>query len=269
MSAAHAPISPRTIIEAFLPMAGTTNLDIVYDAAAAAGVGDQPLRLALRRMAAAGEIEVSGRGRKGIAGVTELGRARLHRDRRGLRLALAQDDRAVTWDGSWQLLAVSAPEVHRSERDALRRDLADAGAVSVSTSLFVTPHDLSELLGQAHQASLVLATATHVDIRGESDPIAITEMLWPPELALAGYRRLAHVLECSGPERAHSPEDVLVAQLHLAEALEQALRPDPLIPPELRARPWPATEIRQAWLATWTELAARDPTRALYQGWLR
>ncbi|MFV0457987.1 MAG: PaaX family transcriptional regulator C-terminal domain-containing protein [Actinomycetales bacterium] len=268
MRSAEPTPTPRTLIEAFLPMHGTADLAIVYDTAAAAGIADQPVRLALRRMTAAGVIEVSGRGRKAVVQLTDAGRAELEKDRLGLRLALAQDEGVARWDGNWRLLAVSTPEAHRKERDSLRRELVDLGAANVSTGLFISPHDLTEVLGSAHQAALVRVTASRVDVRGVSDPVAITQLLWPAEPVLDGYRALARTLENVGTPATRDPDAALVAQLHLAEALERALRHDPLIPPELRAQPWPATQVRQSWRRMWTHLSTIIPGEGLYPDWL-
>ncbi|TDD52660.1 PaaX family transcriptional regulator, partial [Kribbella antibiotica] len=220
-------MSPRTVIDAFLPSAGKVALEQVYDTANAAGVADQPLRLALRRLVASGEVVQTGRGRAGAASLTDTGRLRLEQDRMAVRLALAQDQGLAGWDGRWQLLAVSAPESDRAVRDTLRRTLTEAGAAPVSTSLYVTPHDLSALIDDDRH--LVHAVATHLDVRGTTDPQAIAELLWPQEPLLKGYAKLQQVIDEVDTTDADS---ALVQQLRLADALEDALRPDPLIPPE-------------------------------------
>lgn len=268
MNAEHPPITPRTIVEAFLPMDGAVGLDLLYDTANAAGLTDQPLRLCLRRMAAAGEIVQTGRGRRGSISPTDLGRTRLRQDRLALTLALAQDQSLAPWDQRWHLLAVSVPESERSTRDLIRRTLVDAGAAAVSTGLFLSPHDLAAMLDDEQRAHLVQATALDVDVRGETDPVTLAEMLWPADEVIAGYGVLEETLSRDSLLDATDTEAVLVAQLVLAEALERALRPDPLIPPELRAGPWLPTRIRQEWLCTWEALAQRLPTELLYRDWL-
>ncbi|MFT4167017.1 MAG: hypothetical protein QM650_17405 [Microlunatus sp.] len=268
MNVEHPAITPRTIVEAFLPMDGAVGLDLLYDTANAAGLADQALRLCLRRMAAAGEIVQTGRGRRGSISPTDLGRTRLRRDRLALTLALAQDRGLAPWDQRWRLLAVSVPEAERPTRDLIRRTLVDAGAAPVSTGLFLSPHDLAAMLDDAQRIHLVQAAALDVDVRGETDPVALAEMLWPADEIIAGYGVLEETLSRDSLLDATDTEAVLVAQLVLAEELEQALRPDPLIPPELRAGPWPPTSIRQEWLRTWEALAQRLPTELLYRDWL-
>ncbi|MEU8238235.1 PaaX family transcriptional regulator [Actinoplanes missouriensis] len=252
---------PRTVIEAFLPFAGDVELGLVYDAGNAAGIEDQPLRLAIRRMIAAGEVTQDGRGRRGRLTLTGNGRQRLTRDRLGLRLAFAQDRGEAPWDGTWQLLAVSVPESERAVRDALRRELTDAGAAAVSTGLYVSPHDLTEM---TEGGNLVRAVATSLDIRGVTSPPEIAELLWPAAPIVDGYRAVERAL--AGSDDDDLP--VVTRQIQLADALERAMRDDPLIPPELRAADWAPARIRRRWLDAWTGLAARLPEEVVYRGWL-
>ena len=256
--------APRTVVEAFLPADGETPLNLLYDTANAVGLDDQPVRLAIRRMLAAGEVVQTGRGRRGTLALTDAGRVRLGRDRLALRLALGQDHGRAPWDGWWRLLAVSVPESDRSVRDALRRDLTEMGAAAVSTGLYVTPHDLGELTGAAH---LVRATATTLDVRGITDPIAIAELLWPAAPIIAGYAVVEQAVSRALAVTNAADHAVVAHQLLLADALESAMRHDPLIPAELRSG-WPPSRVRRSWYEAWTALATRLPEDLLYRGWL-
>ena len=260
--------TPRTVIEAFLPVRGDAPLDLIYNIANAAGIDDQPLRLAIRRMISAGEITQAGRGRRGVLSLTAAGRDRLHQDRLGLRLALAQDFGQAPWDGMWRLLAVSVPEADRALRDALRRTLLDVGAAPVSTGLYVSPHDLTAVLATTSHDSLVRATATHLDVRGVTDPHTIAEVLWPASPIVDGYALVASAVTEAGTLPGPAVESVLVQQLRLAEALERAMRHDPLVPLELRSDPWPPSPLRRAWYETWNALSGRLPEEILYRDWL-
>ncbi|GAA4609042.1 phenylacetic acid degradation operon negative regulatory protein [Actinoplanes octamycinicus] len=259
--------TPRTVVEAFLPTDGAAPLDLLYDTANAAGLDDQPVRLTIRRMTATGEIVQTGRGRRGAIALTDAGRARLGRDRLALRLALGQDHGQTRWDGRWHLLAVSVPESDRTVRDALRRELTEAGAAPVSTGLYLSPHDLGPLLGAAHAGHLVRAAASTLDVRGVTEPTAIAELLWPAAPIIAGYTVVERAVARARTATDSGVPAVLAHQLRLADALERAMRPDPLVPPELRAD-WPPSLIRRAWRETWAALAARLPEELLYRGWL-
>ncbi|GAA1980284.1 transcriptional regulator [Isoptericola halotolerans] len=268
MSAVPLPIAPRTVIEAFLPADGQVPLDVVFDTANAAGIADQPLRLALRRMVAAGDIVQAGRGRSGTAELTLAGRQRLGRDRLALRLAFAQDQGLAPWDGRWRLLAVSTPEADRAARDALRRQLVDTGAAAVSTGLYLSPHNLADMLDTHERSHLVQATATGVDVRGVTDPQAVTEALWPRARIIEAYAVVDQAIEHVQLAMETGAEAALVGQLHLAEALEQAMRSDPLIPLELRTEPWAPTQIRRRWHDAWAALTRDLAGELLYLGWL-
>ncbi|WP_119697163.1 PaaX family transcriptional regulator [Microbacterium halotolerans] len=256
-------VSPRTLIEALLPSGRETGLSSIYDTANRLGIQDQPLRLALRRLIATGEITQRGRGRAGTIRLTEAGRERLERDRLGLHLAFAQDAGYAPWKGTWHLLSVSAPESERSVRDSFRRVVLELGAVPVSTGLYLTPHDLSQFVPSGAAPYLLTATASTLSLHGLNDPRAIAESLWPAEPTVLAYRELAAAMrEESGPA------DPLLRQLFLAEALDQALRDDPLLPPELRPAHWPPAEVRREWLRRWQEAASSAPELQVYEGWL-
>lgn len=255
--------SPRTLIEALLPLDHEASLGSVYDTANRLGIHDQPLRLAVRRLIATGEITQHGRGRAGTIRLTDTGRARLERDRTGLRLAFAQDAGHAPWDGTWHLLAMSAPESERSVRDSFRRVMLELGAVPVSTGLYLTPHDLSQLVPPEAGRYLLTADARTLSVQGLNDPRTIAETLWPPEPTLTAYRELASTLR---DER--NDADPLLRQLRLAEMLDKALRRDPLLPPELRRAPWAPTQARHAWLQEWHEATSRTPELQVYKGWL-
>lgn len=271
--------SPRTIIEAFLPPDGTVATKIIYDTANAAGLPDQPVRLALRRMMSAGDLVLRGRGRQAVAELTTNGRQRLERDRLALQFAFAQDHGLAPWDGTWHLVALSTPETERTARDTLRRQLTQAGAAAVSTGLYLSPHDLAGILDSTEQHHVVLAHAYDVNIHGETDPRRVTEMLWPAAPVRAAYTRLDEVVdhlernrhhdEHARPDRPADPSaTALLTQLHLAEALEHAMREDPLIPAELRAAPWAPASTRERWRTAWTAASHALPNGGLYNGWL-
>ncbi|WP_054820527.1 PaaX family transcriptional regulator [Arthrobacter sp. JCM 19049] len=243
------PVTARTVVEAFLPLRGDVSLAAVYDAANAAGIDDQTLRLAIRRMQSAGDLRQEGRGRAGRLVMTAAGRKRIMHDRLALELAAAQDAGKVSWDGAWRLFTLSVPERDRAMRDALRRMLIASGAASLSAGVFVSPHDLSALLPAQAEQFMVTARMTDLNVRGVRDPIAITETLWPAAPVDAGYDAVDQALTADNPNVCAD-----VRLLFLAAALEDAIRDDPLIPPELRPLPWRPAQLRQQWMQRWKEI---------------
>lgn len=257
-------VSPRTVIEALLPAAGAVALSVVYDTANLAGIADQPLRLALRRAIGAGQITQTGRGRSGQISLTAEGHLALERDRQALRLLSAQDAGVAPWNGEWHLYSLSAPERERAVRDAFRREMRSLGAVTCATGLYVTPHDLDELLSPATEPYVVAATAHMFVVRGLRDPRAIAAELWPAADTMPAYVTLAQEVELLRQE-----PNLTLRRLYLADALERAVREDPLIPAELRTEAWSPVEIRRAWRECWNAAgdAASDAGPELFAGW--
>lgn len=256
-------LSPRTVVEAFLPFNGSASLSDIYDTANLAGLADQPVRLAIRRLVASGDVEQRGRGRAGTLSLTSAGRRRLQRDRQSLTLAYAQDAGSAPWDGRWRMIAVTTPERERAVRDTLRRELHELGAVAISTGLYVSPHDLLAELPDEVRPYLSTATTDDLDVRGATGPVAIAEALWPSDATLTAYVTLDDELRRDATD---TQTPVVVRMLLLADALERAVRDDPLLPLELRGAAWPPSTTRAAWAHRWEELS-RDGQSPVYQGW--
>ncbi|MGC2939806.1 MULTISPECIES: PaaX family transcriptional regulator [Brevibacterium] len=256
-------LSPRTVIEAFLPFEGEAPLADIYDTANLAGIADQPVRLAVRRLIVAGDITQHGRGRAGTLILTSAGRQRLEFDRQSLAFAFAQDAGHAPWDGQWRMIAVSVPERERSIRDSIRRILVDAGAVTVSTGLYLSPHELLESLPPQAHTYLTMATTANLNYQGTTDPIEIAEALWPAGPIFDAYSAISETLhDLSIDTSVVAP----VRQLYLADALERAMRHDPLVPLELRNGTWLPRAIRAEWVEQW-ESEWKASEGAIFQGW--
>ncbi|MFE4977596.1 transcriptional regulator [Kitasatospora sp. NPDC056651] len=262
--------APRTVVEACFDPRGTAALDYVYDVAAAVGLSDQPVRLAVRRLEAAGVLRQEGRGRKGRLVLTDAGRLRSDADARFIALAYAQDAGLAPWDGRWRLYTFSVPERRRSERDALRTALTRLGAVPLAPGAYVSPHDLlDELTEEASEATvgsyLITAEATRLTGPGFTDPASTAALLWPPAETAEAYRPLADALaeEPLGPDR--GSVELVATGLRLAEAFTHALERDPLLPPELRPAPWPPSRIRRDFGEAWTAIRGRTPDLSLFR----
>lgn len=256
-------IAPRTVIEAFLPLTGDAPLADIYDTANLVGLADQPVRLAIRRLVASGDVEQTGRGRAGTVSLTSIGRRRLERDRQSLALAFAQDAGDAPWDGHWRLIAVTIPERERAVRDTLRRELHELCAVAISTGLYMSPHDLVTELPDEVGPYLSTATTDDLSVRGTTNPRGIAETLWPSEPTITAYSTLDDALH---RDTSDTGVPAVVRMLLLADALERAIREDPLLPLELRRAPWPPSNIRTAWAHRWDALSEQCHV-PVYQGW--
>ncbi|MFJ9842920.1 PaaX family transcriptional regulator C-terminal domain-containing protein [Kitasatospora sp. NPDC101155] len=263
--------APRTVVEACFDPQGTASLDYVYDVAAAAGLSDQPVRLAIRRLEAAGVLRQEGRGRKGRLLLTDAGRLRADTDVRFIALAYAQDAGLAPWDGLWRLYTFSVPEQRRAERDALRVALTRLGAVALAPGAYVSPHDLlEELVGETSEATvgtyLITAEATRLIGPGFTDAVAVAERLWPAADTIEAYQPLADTL--GEDSRADgSPAELVAAALGLADAFSQAMEHDPLLPPELRPTPWPPSQLRQRFREKWDEIRRHAPDLSLFRAY--
>ncbi|MEU8922535.1 transcriptional regulator [Kitasatospora sp. NPDC048545] len=270
--------APRTVVEACFDPRGTASLDYVYDVAAAAGLADQPVRLAVRRLEAAGVLRQEGRGRKGRLHLTDAGRLRTDADARFIALAHAQDAGLAPWDGLWRLYAFSVPEQRRAERDALRTALTRLGGVPLAPGTYVSPHDLlRELTDETSQSTvdsyLITAEATRLAGPGFSDPATTAERLWPAADTLAAYGPLADALDhagrgapADGPTgAAHGSTGLVATALRLADAFGHALEQDPLLPPELRPSPWPPARLRHVFQERWTAIREQAPDLSLFR----
>lgn len=266
------PVSPRALVEHCFDPDGRVALATVYDVAAALGLEDQPVRLAVRRLVAAGAVEQIGRGRAGTLRLTADARLRGALDLAYWHVAVQQDEGTRAWDGLWRLLAFSVPEHRRADRDALRSTLAHLGAVALTPGLYVSPHDLTvaldaELPGRGVHADLTTATSATVVHGGR--PLAVqVHDLWPLDAVRAEYERLereigawrARLAEVRAATSHDAPTSIpLAARIALHAALDRAVGPDPLLPPELLPPDWPGPRVRRAFRDTWAALDGGAP----------
>jgi phenylacetic acid degradation operon negative regulatory protein len=259
VSAARDPWAPtpREVVELSLATHGRAALSTVYDAANLLGVADQPLRLAIRRLSEAGIVEQTGRGRAGSLRSTARGRRRALLAEAYWDFALRQDAGEPGWDGLWHLLAFSVPESHRALRDALRAALSRLGAAPLTPGLFVSPHDLSAALEAEHDGGVggYLTTATARSVQHAGRPLAdVVGDLWPLGALRDAYTDLLGVMDrWSGPATRGGPAAALAGYVAVHAALERAMGPDPLLPPELLPPDWPGRcardRVRRDWLA--------------------
>lgn len=275
MSAQRIAVSARTIVDGCFDAAGTAELETVYDVGLALGVPEQTVRLAIRRMQAAGELRQIGRGRSGRLERTASGAANARRDEELVSFAFAQDAGDFPWDGRWRLAAFSAPESERRERDAIRTCLTALGAVSIAAGLYVSPHDLVDDLNAALSVDVVArrvttASTTDLVIPGCAGPMDIAERLWPAATTRSAYTPLVAELDAfDSTDRETLSEwsevEVLAWSLRLSEGLDRALRVDPLLPGELRAGPWEPAAVRSRLVAAWTALERLAPTLPVFR----
>jgi phenylacetic acid degradation operon negative regulatory protein len=248
--------APREVVEIALSATGRADLAAVYDSANLLGIGDQPLRLAIRRLVAAGLVEQVGRGRGGSIRSTDEGRRRAALDEAYWDFAVQQDEGLAPWDGRWRLVAFSVPESLRAERDRLRAALARLGAAPLTPGLFVSPHDLVPALEAETGGGIgrFLTTVVATDVQHAGRPVADdVARLWPLDDLAAAYRELERVMDARAADH-RTGDDAAALAGHIAvhAALDRAMGPDPLLPRELLRPDWPGARararVRREWL---------------------
>ncbi|UNZ21286.1 PaaX family transcriptional regulator C-terminal domain-containing protein [Streptomyces sp. 891-h] len=266
-SAAADPATPligtRTVVFALLREDGTVDGGELYAVADALGMTDQQIRLCVKRLVGEGRFTQEGRGRKTVLRATADPTGAVAPDVEYVRHAYRQDHGLAPWDGTWHLFAFAIPETARHARDALRDALLHLGATPLQGGLYVAANAIGPIV-EAHARDLgvlpSLTSLTSRDLRvgEEDDPVRLAAVLWPlqavadrhealADLAATRLARLTGAVRPTGTER-------LTYAIELAAAFTTAMRPDPLLPPELLPQPWPGTRARALAARCWEAL---------------
>ncbi|MBB2910661.1 phenylacetic acid degradation operon negative regulatory protein [Streptosporangium becharense] len=276
---APAPIAPRTVVEACFDSAGVADLGHVYDVAAAVGLDDQPVRLAVRRLVTAGLAVQEGRGRRGTLRLSAEALRRERNDTRFVAFAYRQDAGLAPWDSRWRLYSFSIPESRRARRDSLRAALGRLGAAAVAPALYLSPHDLRDALAAegVHPGTLddlIVATTDDLRLGRTHDPRAIAERLWPSPPVEDAYRALDATISGTAERRTRAAAAGTggaalrtALALELAQAFTRALDLDPLLPAELRPADWSPPATRDRFRRAWLDLAAVSPDLAVFRAY--
>ncbi|MFJ9431339.1 PaaX family transcriptional regulator C-terminal domain-containing protein [Streptomyces sp. NPDC101490] len=264
-------IPTRTLVHALVRTDGTVDAGELYEVAGLLSMTDQQVRLCVKRLVTEGLFTQEGRGRGAVLRMVAEPSGPLAPDVSHVRLAYRQDRGLAPWDGVWHLFAFAVPESARAARDALRDTLLGLGAAPLQGGLYVTAHPVEALVehraGQLGVPSQVAyLTSTDLRIGAPSEPRELAAALWPLDGIAARYGELAAAARgcldrLEGPEPPTGPERLTLA-VRLAAVFTRAMRPDPLLPPELLPRPWPGARARELFATAWAALttaAERDP----------
>ncbi|MFB7540299.1 PaaX family transcriptional regulator C-terminal domain-containing protein [Streptomyces zaomyceticus] len=261
-------VTTRTLVHALVRTDGTVDAGELYAVAGLLSMSDQQVRLCVKRLVAEGRFTHEGRGRKAVLRAVADPTGSFAPDADHVRFAYRQDHGLAPWDGRWHLFAFAVPESARAARDALRDILLGLGATPLQGGLYAAANPIAPLVeARAHQLGVApqLTCLTSADLRiGElSEPRALAAALWPLDEIAARHERLAvFARSCldrpgrRGPtdrEPLTAPERLTLA-VRLAAAFTYAMRPDPLLPPELLPRPWPGARAREVFASAWTAL---------------
>ncbi|MCM2392541.1 transcriptional regulator [Streptomyces sp. CWNU-1] len=267
----HAPapeIPTRLLVHALVRDDGTVAMGELYAVAAALTMTDQQVRLCVKRLVAEGRFTQHGRGRQGTLHATADVTGSIAPEVDYVRYAYRQDRGLAPWDGTWHLFAFVVPETNRAARDALRDSLLQLGAAAVQGGLYVSANPIHQQVeAQAQhlgiQAALTTLTSSDLKIGDLSEPTRLAAALWPLNELAARYQQLATLAESHLGRLAQGvpidETDQLTMAVELAAAFSQAMKPDPLLPPELLSQPWPGAEARRLAAECWSALLDRSP----------
>jgi phenylacetic acid degradation operon negative regulatory protein len=190
------------------------------------GFTENATRVALSRMAAAGELDLDD-------GTYALRGALL--DRHGQQEA-GRRPVVRPWDGTWVLAVTGAAGAARPavQRAAVRRQLAATRLAEWREGVWIRPDNLVAPHPQIDDCAWVVGA--------RPEAAALPDALWD----LDGWARRAWALMAgmaSVAPSATSPEP----SFRLAAAVVRHLRDDPLLPAELLPDGWPGTELRGAY----------------------
>ncbi|MFD3550701.1 PaaX family transcriptional regulator C-terminal domain-containing protein [Streptomyces goshikiensis] len=264
------PVIPtRLVVHALVREDGTVDGAELYEVAGALGMTDQQVRLCVKRLVAEGRFTLEGRGRRSLLRLTGAAGPGLPATPEVdfVRHAYRQDRGLEPWDGVWHLFAFAVPESSRAARDALRDTLTGLGAAPLQGGLYVTPNAIAPYVRAAAASlgvgsALTCLTSRDLDAGGATDPAALAARLWPLPRIAARYdavSRLAEAVLTDGPGPGPEAESATARAVALAAAFSEAMLPDPLLPPELLPRPWPAAAARARAAAAWDHLRATAP----------
>lgn len=200
------------------------------------GVAPGTARVAISRMAAAGELEAIDGGYR-LAG---------HLRQRSARQDLSTAGTDGSWDGTWTMVSVPGEARPADERAELRRALAALRFGELREGTWLRPANLpSGVLPEAE----ALATAQTVQVTGPlaaGNGPAVAAQLWD----LTGWEQRAEQLlgrldplqlRLDAGDAAALPDGFVAAAAVLRHLQADPLLPGPLLPPS-----WPGAALRAA-----------------------
>lgn len=202
------------------------------------GVSEGSARVALSRMAAAGEVEADG-GRYRLAG---------HLLERQRRQAVSRSPRMRAWRDRWAVVVLAGEGRPADDRAVLRRVLSQARLAEVRIGTWVRPDNLAVPTPEG---------AIRFTGRLEGDRAALAARLWPLAEWARRARSLLDDLERQAPALAAGDTTALAPGFVTSAAVLRHLQADPLLPDELLPAGWPGPRLRadyDAWDATYRAL---------------
>ncbi len=186
-------------------------------------ISESSLRVALTRMVSAGDLERAG----STYGLSERLLERQRRQDYAIRPV------TTSWDGTWEMVAVTATGRTAADRAELRARLTGLRLAELREGLWLRPANLSRPWPTDLDDQVERFVATP-----QSDPRDLARTLWDLDAWAASATQLVRLFETRG-----SPRD----RFTVTAAIVRLLLRDPVLPDQLQAHhPWPADALRAA-----------------------
>jgi phenylacetic acid degradation operon negative regulatory protein len=229
------PLSARSVVASTLLGMRPPRLptQILVRSGALFGIAEGTTRVALSRMAAAGELEPDGDGyRLGGSMLTRLARQDLSRQ--------GTDDE---WDGRWSMQVVVAEARDPQDRVRLRAAAAALRLAELREGVWIRPANLPAGVLPDDEA-VVAAQCRLFRTEPEGDPAALAAELWDLEGWATRAGELRERLGSVVGALSAGDLDALAEGFVLSAATLRHFQADPLLPRELVLPDWPGPALR-------------------------
>jgi phenylacetic acid degradation operon negative regulatory protein len=214
----------------------TLPVRVLVTAMEALGIAEATTRVAISRMVAAGDLVRDG-------STYALSARLLERQRRQDE---AVEPTTYPWDGSWEVVVVTAVGRSATERAALRTELAALRLAELREGTWMRPANLERSWPSHLTQTTRRLVASPVD-----DAVDLAGELWDlPAWTSHGQALLSHIAETTDP----------AGRFAAMAAVVRHLRTDPVLPPVLLPAGWPGDELRGVYAAYRADLTTFIPT---------
>lgn len=230
------PLTARSVIASTLLGLRPPRLDsaTLVRSGALFGISEGTTRVALSRMAAAGEIEADDGGYR-LAG---------HLVDRQARQAVSRSGSTAVWDGTWRLWVVRGEPRDAGERAELRRTMVAGRLAELREGVWLRPGNID--LEAVTAAPTVITQCRAMDAR-PADPTSLAAELWELDGWSARADQLMESLKIGAAHLHERGTGALAATFVLSAAVLRHLQADPLLPTTLLPDGWPGQDLRRSY----------------------
>jgi phenylacetic acid degradation operon negative regulatory protein len=227
----NTPLTARSVLASALLGEDPPELPVAHlvHLAGLFGINENRTRVALSRMASAGEVTTDGSGRYRLAG---------HLLDRQDRQAASRRGDIRPWGGEWRMVVVTTSGRAAEDRSALRRRLVVARLAEQREGVWLRPDNIDLRPDPANDTDVELFTVVP-----DGDPKALADRLWNLEGWAHRAVELGQELDDLTPT---DPAD-LAPGFELSAAVLRHLLGDPLLPADLLSAAWPGSALRRTY----------------------